>query len=94
MTPGPCNSSILVSMPKYVTIKRVRAKTIADLHTVIDKGEMECSDNLNLRQRIPSNTTMSKVIEEQNNIENLQNEPKPKKRRLDHLTWEEKMQRK
>lgn len=86
MTPGPCNSSILVSMPKYVTIKRVRAKTIAD--------EMECSDNLNLRQRIPSNTTMSKVIEEQNNIENLQNEPKPKKRRLDHLTWEEKMQRK
>lgn len=94
--------SVLVTVPKYVTIKRVRPIDTNNSHTITNWCQVQSSSSepSSLLTKV-GKTYGGVVMQEQSttiniiddDMDNLETQPK-KKRRLDHLTWEEKIQRK
>lgn len=92
-------SSVLITVPKYVTIKRVQT-TIPNNrvdHGTINWSLQHKDSVVNILQDKTMETSKAAVLSYDDNgldeTENILTQPR-KKRRLDHLTWEEKIQRK
>lgn len=94
MSPSP---SVLLTVPKYVTIKQIRSINTNNPHSNTNWCQVQPSETPTLPMENKMYDVImqekDKPIETLDDMENLQNLTK-KKRRLDHLTWEEKIQRK
>ncbi|XP_037821905.1 LOW QUALITY PROTEIN: uncharacterized protein LOC119610662 [Lucilia sericata] len=79
--------TVFITVPKYVAITPMQAAGTA----VTTVGSTATTALPKIR---PAPPTQTPVTEQANDTTNETQAPKGKKRRLDHLTWEEKVQRK
>ncbi|KAI8122520.1 X-box-binding protein 1 [Lucilia cuprina] len=79
--------TVFITVPKYVAITPIQAAGTA----VTTVGSTATTVLPKIR---PAPPTQTPVAEQKNETTNETQAPKGKKRRLDHLTWEEKVQRK
>lgn len=80
--------TVLITVPKFVAISPIQAAGTAV--TTIGSTSLP-----KIRPAPPSLTTCNESSNDETDIATAETSvPKGKKRRLDHLTWEEKVQRK
>lgn len=90
---------VIITLPKGLTrtSPNILATSIGESTKSTPKLNFTTSTIL-LDKKLPTAVNgifiKQEVEDEQQHQEQLQEQPKSKKRRLDHLTWEEKLQRK